>query len=272
MTAKIRSRRLSLSLRVERSDEGVLLAPVQGAMDRRIGESNDARAGGRCGMSGEERTERTAPDEGGEKETGRVEAFSDGVFAIAITLLVLELKVPRGGDGETLAAALLSEWPSYVAFLTSFATIGIMWINHHRLFTLIRRVDHIMLVLNLLLLLGVTIVPFPTSLVAEHLGHAGGRLAALIYAGNGLIIALGFWGLWRYTSSPRRTPRLLRFLPDSPEARAINAQYRFGPLFYLAAFGLAFLSPWASIAFCAALAMFFALPPRMPSAGKELKK
>jgi uncharacterized membrane protein len=201
----------------------------------------------------------------GEKETGRVEAFSDGVFAIAITLLVLELKVPRGGEGETIGATLLSEWPAYVAFLTSFATIGIMWINHHRLFTLIRRVDHVMLVLNLLLLLGVTIVPFPTSLVAEHLGHAGGKIAALIYAGNGLNIALCFWGLWMYTASPKRIPRLLRLLPSSPEVQAINAQYRFGPLFYVAAVGLAFLSPWASIAFCAALAMFFAMPPRRPA-------
>src|SRR5262249_42578260 len=98
------------------------------------------------------------------RESERLEAFSDGVFAIAITLLVLELKVPpRDAD---LAAALLSGWPSYVAFLTSFATIGIMWLNHHRLFTTIRRVDHGTLVLNGLLLLGVTALPFPTAIVA----------------------------------------------------------------------------------------------------------
>ncbi len=79
-------------------------------------------------------------------ETGRVEAFSDGVFAIAITLLVLDLKVPRDlPPGTTLLHALLAQWPSYVAFVTSFATIGIMWINHHTLFTLIKRTDHTLL-------------------------------------------------------------------------------------------------------------------------------
>ena len=82
------------------------------------------------------------------KETGRVEAFSDGVFAIAITLLVLNIQVPRDLHDTTLWAALLSQWPAFVAFLTSFATIGIMWMNHHRLFSLIRRVDHTLLLLN----------------------------------------------------------------------------------------------------------------------------
>ena len=85
--------------------------------------------------------DRHVDGEGHEKESGRVEAFSDGVFAIAITLLILEVKVPRGFSGKDLVPALLEQWPSYAAFLTSFATIGIMWLNHHRLFTLIRRVD-----------------------------------------------------------------------------------------------------------------------------------
>jgi uncharacterized membrane protein len=199
---------------------------------------------------------------GHDKESGRVEAFSDGVFAIAITLLILEVKVPRGFSGRDLVPALFEQWPSYAAFLTSFATIGIMWLNHHRLFTLIRRVDTPLLMLNLLLLLGVTIVPFPTAFVAEYLGHPGETVAALVYAGNGVNIALAFWGLWLYSSSPKRASRLLKISTDSPEVRAIKAQYRFGPLFYVAAFGLAFLSATASMVFCAALALFFALPPR----------
>jgi len=106
-------------------------------------------------------TESLSQGESSAKETGRIEAFSDGVFAIAMTLLVLDLKVPKEvGVNLSLASALLEQWPSYLAFLISFATVGIMWMNHHRLFTLIHRTDHWLLVLNGLLLLGVTRFPF----------------------------------------------------------------------------------------------------------------
>jgi uncharacterized membrane protein len=195
-----------------------------------------------------------------ERETGRVEAFSDGVFAIAITLLVLELKAPRGP--EPLASQLLSQWPSYAAFFTSFGTIGIMWLNHHRLFSLMHRVDHLLLVLNGLLLLGVTITPFPTALVADHYGHPGARLAAAVYSGVFVCIAITFNVLWRYASSARRAPTILKVRHDSDEVRAIHAQYRMGPVFYLAAFLLSFWSATASVAVCMGLALFFAIPPR----------
>src|ERR1700759_4424760 len=104
-----------------------------------------------------------------QSETARVEAFSDGVFAIAITLLILEIKVPSPSQGH-LAAVLLQQWPSYLAFLLSFVYIGIMWINHHRMFTSIRRSTDVLLILNLLLLLGVTVVPFPTAVLATYMG------------------------------------------------------------------------------------------------------
>jgi uncharacterized membrane protein len=200
-----------------------------------------------------------------ERETSRVEAFSDGVFAIAITLLVLDLKVPRGP--EPLARQLLDQWPTYAAFLTSFGTIGIMWLNHHRLFSLMHRVDHLLLVLNGLLLLGVTVTPFPTSLVADHIGHPGARLAAGVYSGIFVVIAIFFNALWRYASSPRRAPSILKVRHDSDEVRAIHAQYRMGPIFYLLAFVLSFWSAMASVAVCAGLALFFAIPPRNPPAG-----
>ena len=90
-----------------------------------------------------------------EKETARIEAFSDGVFAIAITLLILEIKIPNAGSAN-LSSQLIRQWPSYFAFVISFAFVGIMWINHHRLFTHIKRADNTLLFLNLLLLLGVT--------------------------------------------------------------------------------------------------------------------
>ena len=122
-----------------------------------------------------------------EKETGRIEAFSDGVFAIAITLLVLELKVPHlAGDAEpgALAAALLKQWPSYLAFVTSFFTILIMWANHHAIFNLVHKTDAEFLFANGFLLLLVTVVPFPTALLAEYLIKPGAPVAAAVYAGR----------------------------------------------------------------------------------------
>src|SRR5262245_58066326 len=102
------------------------------------------------------------------KETARIEAFSDGVFAIAITLLVLDMKVPGSKDlpaDVRLISVLGRQWPTYLAYVTSFLTILIMWVNHHRLFQHIKRTDNPFLMLNGLLLMGVTIVPFPTGLV-----------------------------------------------------------------------------------------------------------
>ena len=103
-------------------------------------------------------------------ESRRAEAFSDGVFAIAITLLVLDLRLPGAGpEHHTLIYQLLHDWPQYFAYVVSFLTIGIMWMNHHTIFAHITRVDRPLLVINLLLLMAVVAIPFPTSLVAEHL-------------------------------------------------------------------------------------------------------
>jgi uncharacterized membrane protein len=193
-------------------------------------------------------------------ETARIEAFSDGVFAIAITLLVLDLKVPRDAtDGSHLLRALLAQWPTYLAFLTSFATIGIMWINHHRLFTLIRRSDHTLLLLNSLLLLGITFVPFPTALVAAYVQRRGDRVAALVYSGTFTVIAVVFNLLWGYACHRHR---LLHSRADPAMVRAITRAYAFGPPLYLLSFGLAWVSVPASLATNVALALFFALPNR----------
>src|SRR4051812_12235575 len=147
------------------------------------------------------------PHSAEEKETQRVEAFSDGVFAIAITLLILDLHLSgdTGGlDNGELLAALVRLAPTYLAFLISFAFIGVMWINHHRLFTLIARTDTPLLLLNLLLLLGVTILPFPTALVSEHLFGPGQNTAAAFYNGWFTGIALVFNGLWHYAARGNR--------------------------------------------------------------------
>lgn len=200
-------------------------------------------------------------DRADEKETARTEAFSDGVFAIAITLLILEIKVPQdAGSDEALTKALARQWPSYVAFLSSFATIGIMWINHHRLFTHIRRTDHGLLVLNALLLLGVIAVPFPTALLAAHWGRPGERVAAIVYSGLFVVVAAFFNVLWRYAASGNR---LLRKNATAAAVQAVTRQYSFGPLLYLLCLGLAFVNVVASVAGTIALAIFFALPPKV---------
>jgi uncharacterized membrane protein len=198
-----------------------------------------------------------------EKETARVEAFSDGVFAIAITLLVLELKVPPFSPDAALLPMLAREWPSYLAYLTSFTTIGIMWINHHRIFMLMRRVDHLTLVLNGTLLMGVSIVPFPTSLVASRLGHPGQRLAVMVYAAVGVYIAVAFTLLWRYVSSSRRHPPLMRVAHDSAGVKALHKQYRYGPLTYTILLALAYWHASLAMALCLGLALFFLLPEKI---------
>jgi TMEM175 potassium channel family protein len=191
-------------------------------------------------------------------ETSRLEAFSDGVFAIAMTLLVLDLKVPPvAPGGPPLGEALLRQWPAYLAFVTSFATIGIMWINHHLNFTLIRRTDHTLLVLNGLLLLGVTFLPFPTALVAAYMGHPGERTAAAVYAGTFLAIGI-FWNfLWRYASGGGR---LLGRDADPRLVGAVTRAYRPAVLWYSAAFAAAFVHAATSVAIIAVLAVYFARP------------
>jgi uncharacterized membrane protein len=196
-------------------------------------------------------------------ETSRIEAFSDGMFAIAITLLILEIKVPEPGQ-SSLRAALLRQWPSYLAFFLSFAYIGVMWMNHHRMFHHIKRSNDTLLVLNLLLLLGVTAVPFPTAVLAAHLGTPEQRTAALLYNGVFIVIAVFFNVLWRYAVSRRLLD------PSRMEsASGISRQYAFGPIIYLICFGLAWIDVRASVALNVALAIFFALPPSLMRKGSS---
>ena len=114
-------------------------------------------------------------------ETARIEAFSDGVFAIAITLLIIEVHVPGREHAHTLGHELLHLWPSYLGYLTSFLTIGVMWLNHHRVFTLIDRYDHTHMLLNLLMLLLIAFLPFPTAVLAQFIETDGARAAVALY-------------------------------------------------------------------------------------------
>jgi uncharacterized membrane protein len=201
-----------------------------------------------------------------DKETNRLEAFSDGVFAVAITLLVLNIKplsdeVLKDG-GLVFWQELGRQLPMLLAFVTSFATIGIMWINHHRLFTYIKRSDTGLLLFNLLLLLVIVFIPYPTALVAQQYSlNPEKHDAALLYSLTNVILAICFNLLWRYASYHNR---LLGKDVDTRAVVAISRQYLGGPLLYLIAFGLAFISVPASIIFLLLLALFFAVPPRKP--------
>src|SRR5258707_8531310 len=194
-----------------------------------------------------------------EKETGRIEAFSDGVFSIAITLLVLDMKVPHPADVEqgSLISELLKQWPVYLAFFASFFFILVLWINHHRLFTAIRRSDNNLMLLNGLLLLGVILVPFPTSLVSQYLLQRDQMTAILIYNGLFFLISLVFNFLWWYASYRNR---LFSAKTDRQLVRFITRQYAFGPPLYLITFILAFFNPMASLLLSIIMAIFFALP------------
>ena len=189
-------------------------------------------------------------------ETSRVEAFSDGVFAIAITLLILEIRVPPNVAHGQLGEELFKLWPSYLAFLTSFGTIGTMWMNHHRLFTLINRLDDGLIALNILLLLGITWIPFPTALLGEHLIGPDQYIAATVYSGSYVIIAIVFNVLWRYAVKKN-------LVVDHANVRSISRQYFLGPLFYLIALLIGLKNATACLVFSLALVIYYALPPRL---------
>src|SRR5215469_12079369 len=131
--------------------------------------------------------------------SGRAEAFSDGVFAVAITLLIFNL-LPIGSGPHLSYRVLGGAWPQYAAYVVSFLTIGIMWMNHHTLFGHVRLIDRPLLVLNLLLLMGVVAIPFPTALVAEHLNRnkAGGSVAAVLYGVVMIVISIFYNAIWEY--------------------------------------------------------------------------
>jgi uncharacterized membrane protein len=188
----------------------------------------------------------------------RLEAFSDGVFAIAITLLVLDLGVPEPGDGS-LGHELLAQWPSYVAYVISFLTIGIIWINHHAAFSRLRHVDHSILMWNLLLLLTVSVLPFTTRLMADYLkADSGEDLAAAVYGASFLLMGAVFVGVNRHILFNRRSA-LKAPISDEVARRTLNFA-ALGQLPYLLAVVLAFVSPYITLAICAACAVYYSLP------------
>jgi uncharacterized membrane protein len=185
----------------------------------------------------------------------RLESFSDGVLAVAITLLVLNLVVPKSGP---LGDQLADGWPQYAAYAVSFITIGIIWINHHAMIGRLRRPDHSILFLNLLLLMSVGALPFATNLMASYLGHRGDHLAAAVYGGAFLLMSILFAGLNAHILF-RRTHLLAQDLPVE-RRRYIISRGLTGLVPYTIATALAPVSAYATFVICAAVAAFYALP------------
>jgi uncharacterized membrane protein len=188
-----------------------------------------------------------------------MEAFSDGVLAIAITLLVLYIHVPPPRSGVSLAHQLAVQWPSYAAYLTSFLTIGIIWINHHAMVRRLREVDHAILSLNLLLLLTIGVLPFTTALMAEYVKQSSGQhLAAAIYSGSFLLMSLVFAATNRHILFAKAS--LHRVELSESERRSILARGVVGLVPYAIATALAAVSAYVTLAICGAIAIFYALP------------
>jgi uncharacterized membrane protein len=184
----------------------------------------------------------------------RLETFADGVFAIAATLLILNVDAQVAGDVGNLGDRLTHIWPSYLAYAVSFVTIGIMWVNHHWVMSQIDHTDRRFLFANIGLLLCIAFVPFPTRLVAEHIRGDGAQDAALAYGFTMVATAIMFNITWFYASTRRR---LLRPDADAVMVSGISRSYLPGPWIYLGATLVAFLSPTVSVLLFLAIAVFY---------------
>lgn len=175
----------------------------------------------------------------------RVGGFTDGVLAIAITLLVLQLGTSSAAG--SLAERLRGEWPYFLSYVISFVNIGAIWLNHHKVTGRINRIDHTFLILNLVVLLVVTFLPFPTRVISQELatgGHADQRTAALLYTGTFLVASISFYALWRWAEWGGRLIK-----EGLPEQLNRVPTVRFGlvvPLFAIPCV-LAFFSPLAAV-------------------------
>ncbi len=193
--------------------------------------------------------------------TGRLEAFSDGVIAVAITLLVLDIKVPEARSANGLWHALGDRWPNYASYAVSFVVIGIIWANHHSLFDVIERVNRPMALLNVLSLMAIVLIPFSTALMSRYLPEGGGpsHVAAAVYSLVFLLMSLGFSAVWLYASHGRRL--VVPGFTDR-ELREITRGFTLGLPLYGVAIGVAFLSAAACLVLHLLVAIYYALAAR----------
>jgi uncharacterized membrane protein len=197
-------------------------------------------------------------DSAARRDLARLEAFSDGVFAIAITLLVLDIKVPRAE--HNLLGALLAQWPTYVGYVGSFFIIGIWWAGHHALLDTIARSDHTVRIINTLHLLCIGLLPFTTALLAEYMQEGGASLtiATVVYVGTLLLAALTYSSIWWYAV---RAEIVRADLTPAAIAR-IGRIYAISALCYLTAFALSFVLPILALVICLGIALYYGFPAR----------
>jgi uncharacterized membrane protein len=188
--------------------------------------------------------------------TGRLETFADGVFAIAATLLILNVDTEIPDDAHGLGRRIMEAWPAYAAYAVSFLTIGIIWMNHHTVMSLVERVDRRFLLSTVVFLMLVAFIPFPTRLLAGHLREDGARAAALLYGATLTATAVMFGVIWFSASIGGR---LLKSDADPKVVSGITRSFLPGPWIYLGATLVALVSPTVSAILFGAIALFYVI-------------
>jgi TMEM175 potassium channel family protein len=188
--------------------------------------------------------------------TARLETFADGVFAIAATLLILNVEVPDLGD-HSLSHELLRLWPAYIGYVVSFVTIGIIWVNHHTVLDLLHSTDRTFLFINVFFLLCIAFIPFPTRLLATYVRTDDGQAAAVLYGITLTTTAVFFNLMWRYAIGAGG--RLLRADADRRVVDGITRSYRPGVAMYAGATIVGFFQAEVSATLYAAIALFYVL-------------
>jgi uncharacterized membrane protein len=201
------------------------------------------------------------------KEPSRVELFSDAVFAIAITLLVLDLIQILHTKSETdLITTCLHHWQSFLAFFIGFTTILVCWVNHHVAFEFIHKVDTKFLWVNGFLLFVVTLTPFPTAILAEYLQKES-TIAVAVFGFNYILISIAAYGICAYAYKHHLVTE-----EDRPYFHSYKSIYRYGIYYTTAAFLICFISPWISMVLYVVLFAFFAAPRELTARLEKMKR
>lgn len=200
-----------------------------------------------------------------ETDTQRLEAFSDGIFAIAITLLILEIKVPQVNPNEgttSLASGLFALWPSYFAYIFSFIMIGIFWANHHYVFNLYERSNRIFKLINLFFLMFISFLPFPTAVLARYITDTQQRQTAIILYALTLFVTVLMWlFMWLYASHDHQ---LLNKNLDDQFIAHLTRQYTGTGVLYFLALVLSLWNSIAGLTLCVGLTLLYLLPQKKP--------